>query len=80
MEMQRLQWSVSSETGERLSMLLFLDRPTKATNLHAYTYVRILVYLQVHACVLILVHAQINSGMHVQAVAGRSVYSSCCRG
>jgi hypothetical protein len=32
MEMQRLQWSVSSETGERLSMLLFLDRrPTKAT-------------------------------------------------
>lgn len=56
MELQRLQWSVSSETGERLS-LLFLDRQsTKATNLHTYAhslytpayYIQVLVYIQIY--------------------------------
>jgi len=39
MELQRLQWLVSSETGERLSLLLFLDlQSTKAACLHTYLH------------------------------------------
>lgn len=53
MELQRLQWPVSSETGERLSLLAFLDRrSTKATHLHAYlVYVHSL-YTPVQVCIL----------------------------
>lgn len=53
MELQRLQWLVSSETGERLSLLLFLDlQSTKAAYLHTYLHSMFFV----HTCLCTLAY------------------------
>lgn len=73
MELQRLQWLVSSETGERLSLLLFLDlQSTKATYLHTYLhYLYMPVYPGIQVCTTDFLCYKYS--MQVQAVAASSL-------